>query len=81
MGVAYYAALRYSVGLLVMMQLSDTFTFMLGLVRQLYIADSIVQDDGNGRFKLDTKALNPLSRLGAGEYASFGEVIQLKSPL
>lgn len=63
------------------MQLSDTFTFMLGLVRQLYIADSIVQDDGNGRFKLDTKALNPLSRLGAGEYASFGEVIQLKSPL
>ncbi len=63
------------------MQLSETFTFMLGLVRRLYIADSIVKNDGKGHFKLDTKALNPLSRLGAGEYANFGEVIPLKSPL
>ncbi|MFL0802173.1 MAG: flavin reductase family protein [Agarilytica sp.] len=50
-------------------------------VTDVYIDDMVVGNDAKGRIKVDTKSLDPLSRLGANEYASFGEVFTLSRPL
>ncbi len=50
-------------------------------VEDVYINDDLVSSDVKGRLKVDAKVLDPLSRLGANEYASFGGVFALSRPL
>ncbi|MFL0799908.1 MAG: flavin reductase family protein [Agarilytica sp.] len=50
-------------------------------VEDVYINDDVVSSDAKGRLKVDAKVLDPLSRLGANEYASFGDVFTLSRPL
>ncbi len=47
-------------------------------IKDIYISDHAVSEDDKGRVKVDAAAINPLSRLGANQYASFGEVFSLK---
>lgn len=50
-------------------------------VTHAYIDDSIVSLDSKGRSKVDALSLDPIARLGGGEYASLGEVFKLTRPL
>lgn len=49
-------------------------------VHAVYVDDSVVGYDDKQRVKIDAKAISPLSRLGASEYASFGEVFTIARP-
>ena len=53
---------------------------IFGEVRQAYAVDSCVSEDEKGRLSLDAKAINPLARLGANEYASLGDVLHKTRP-
>jgi flavin reductase (DIM6/NTAB) family NADH-FMN oxidoreductase RutF len=55
-------------------------SLIFGQVEQLYISDEVAGRDAKGRLKVDAAALDPLGRLGAGEYASFGEVLRRARP-
>ncbi|MCP4042918.1 MAG: flavin reductase family protein [Gammaproteobacteria bacterium] len=48
---------------------------ILGLVKSIYIDDLVVTADAKGRIKVDAEKIDPLGRLGAGEYVTFGEVL------
>ena len=62
------------------MPLNDDFAFVIGEVKHLYLAEQVAECDAKGRVKVNSAALQPLARLGAGEYATLGEVIKLTTP-
>ncbi|VUD56601.1 hypothetical protein TDB9533_02257 [Thalassocella blandensis] len=49
-------------------------------VKALYVDDKAVTYDSKQRMKFDAQVISPLSRLGASDYASFGEVFSLARP-
>lgn len=51
-----------------------------GKVSRCYFDDDIITVNDKGRIKLHAEKLNPVARLGANEYASFGEVIRMARP-
>lgn len=46
-------------------------------IKDIYVSDEAASMDEKGRVKVDATKMNPLSRLGANQYASFGEVFSL----
>lgn len=55
-------------------------SLIIGEVIKLYIADDIVSIDDKNRVTVDCKKLDPLSRLGANEYAGIGTILSAKRP-
>lgn len=55
-------------------------TLIFGRVKQIYVDDTVVEADAKGRVKIHADRLDPLARLGAGEYQGSGEVIRLSRP-
>lgn len=53
---------------------------ILGQVEQVYIDDAVVEQGEAGRFKVDARRLDPISRLGGDEYGLLGEVVTLPRP-
>ena len=49
-------------------------------VREIYVADDCAEINEQGRLKIHADAVRPLSRLGASQYASFGEILSAKRP-
>lgn len=49
-------------------------------VNQLYLNDDVVKEDSKGRLAIDAVGINPLGRLGAAEYVTFGEVFKISRP-
>lgn len=49
-------------------------------IRQIYIDDGCAEINDQGRLKVHADRVRPLSRLGASEYASFGEVRIARRP-
>ncbi|MDG9671900.1 flavin reductase family protein [Hahella aquimaris] len=49
-------------------------------IEKLFVDDSVMTTDAKGRHKVDAMQVNPLSRLGADEYATLGEVISIPRP-
>ena len=49
-------------------------------VTQVYIDDSVIQRDAKGRVKVMADKVDPIGRLGGGEYATFGEIIYIPRP-
>lgn len=47
---------------------------------QVYLADECTGEDAKGRLKVKAEAVRPLARLGASEYALFGEVARRARP-
>ena len=54
---------------------------ILGQIQQIYINDDCASTDKQGRVKVEAKTVNPLGRLGSGEYCNIGDIIKLKRPL
>ncbi len=53
---------------------------VFGEVEEVYVADDCAGINEKGRFKVDATKVRPLSRLGASEYASFGEIMMAQRP-
>jgi len=53
---------------------------ILGLVKSVYIDDSVAVLDEKNRLTVDAKKIDPLSRLGGEDYGLFGETITIKRP-
>ncbi len=49
-------------------------------VREIYVDDECVEINDRGRLKIHAHKVQPLSRLGASEYASFGEILSARRP-
>jgi len=55
-------------------------SIIYGKVNHIYIDDDITSTSEKGRLKVHADKLEPIARLGADEYMSFGEIIQLARP-
>lgn len=53
---------------------------VFGRINSIYVNDAVGEVDAKGRFRINAAKLDPLSRLGVGEYSGFGEVMPLASP-
>jgi flavin reductase (DIM6/NTAB) family NADH-FMN oxidoreductase RutF len=53
---------------------------IFGRINSIYVDDAVGDTDAKGRFKINAEKLDPLGRLGVGEYSAFGEVMYLSSP-
>jgi len=60
--------------------LSDAQALIIGEVSHLYAADMVMNEDAKGRQVIDAKKVNPVARLGAGQYAGLANVLNLKRP-
>lgn len=49
-------------------------------VKEIYVADDCVETTDQGRLKIHADRIQPLSRLGASQYASFGEILSARRP-
>lgn len=49
-------------------------------VKQLYVSENAITHDEKQRLRVDASAVKPLGRLGAAQFATFGEVFSLKRP-
>lgn len=55
-------------------------TIIYGKVNSIYIDDSIITTNEKGRLKVHADQLDPVSRLGANEYMTFGEIVSIPRP-
>lgn len=55
-------------------------SLILGEVHGLFVDDSAVAEDAKGRRKILADKINPVGRLGASEYVSFGELLTRQRP-
>lgn len=55
-------------------------TLIFGLVKHLYVVDGAVARDEKGRTRFDARVIDPLGRLGASEYTTFGDIISIPRP-
>jgi len=53
---------------------------VFGNLKHLYAADEVVSEDAKGRMAIDAKAVDPIGRLGGGEYFGAGEIITIERP-
>ncbi len=49
-------------------------SLILGRVKGVYIDDAVTVKDAKGRVKVDAERVDPLARLGASEYMTFGRI-------
>ena len=55
-------------------------SIIYGRVKHIFIDDEIISSSEKGRLKVHADRLEPISRLGANEYMSFGDIIKLARP-
>ncbi len=55
-------------------------TLLLGLVRAIYVDDAAVTTDAKGRTKIDAARIDPLGRLGGGEYSTMEGIVNVPRP-
>ena len=53
---------------------------LLGRIRSLYVDDCAIEQSDDGRLRIDAAKLDPVARLGAGQYARLGEIFTLERP-
>ncbi len=49
-------------------------------VNQIYVDDAVVKRDEKNRLAIDAAGIQPLGRLGASEYVTFGDVFKIPRP-
>jgi flavin reductase (DIM6/NTAB) family NADH-FMN oxidoreductase RutF len=71
-----YACERYSI-----QELGGTpQSLILGRVRSIYVDDAVLSSDDRGRIRVAAEKVDPLGRLGADEYVTFGEILRIRRP-
>jgi len=59
---------------------SNQQSLLFGEIKEIYVDDNCVEINDQGRLKILANRVQPLARLGASQYASFGEVLVAKRP-
>lgn len=54
--------------------------FVLGKIRVLHAEDSVLASDAKGRVMMRAEKMDPIARLGAGNYAGLAKFAKLKRP-
>lgn len=49
-------------------------------IRNIYVDDDCISKTQSGRLVIDPQCIQPLSRLGASQYSSFGDTLSVKRP-
>ena len=60
--------------------ITPTQAMILGEVKAIYVDDSVITEDEQGRTKIHADKIDPITRLGGDEYGLFGEVISIPRP-
>jgi flavin reductase (DIM6/NTAB) family NADH-FMN oxidoreductase RutF len=55
-------------------------TLLFAEIKEIYLADDCAEVNDKGRLKVFADKVQPLARLGAGEYASFGDILNAARP-
>jgi len=55
-------------------------SLILGKISGIYLDEGVVGEDEKGRMKVLAERVDPIGRLGASEYVSFGEKLRLQRP-
>ena len=55
-------------------------SLILGEVNGVFVDDGAIGEDEKGRSKILADKINPIGRLGASEYVSFGEILTRRRP-
>lgn len=55
-------------------------SLIFGEIKSIYVDDDCADITDKGRLKIFANRVQPLARLGAGEYVTFGEILQAKRP-
>jgi flavin reductase (DIM6/NTAB) family NADH-FMN oxidoreductase RutF len=55
-------------------------SLILGRVRSIYVDDAVLSSDDRGRIRVAAEKVDPLGRLGADEYVTFGEILRIRRP-
>ena len=55
-------------------------SLILGEVNGVFVDDEAIAEDEKGRSKILADKINPIGRLGASEYVSFGEILTRRRP-
>jgi len=55
-------------------------SLVFGKVRSIYVEDEVVSTDDKGRLKVSADKVDPIGRLGASEYVTFGEILSIPRP-
>ena len=53
---------------------------IFGLIEKIWLDDTVVEVAGNDRLIVDAYKVDPLGRLGGGEYTLFGKVLDIPRP-
>ena len=53
---------------------------VFGEVTQVYIDDAVIEHDARGRMQIMAEKVDPIGRLGGGEYTTFGKIINIPRP-
>ena len=53
---------------------------ILGEILSAYVDDAVAEVDADGRVTIHPDRVDPIGRLGANAYATFGKVRELKRP-
>lgn len=53
---------------------------ILAEVKSIYVDDTAIVKDENGRIKIQAQAIDPISRLGGNEYGLLGDVVSITRP-
>ena len=49
-------------------------------VKHVFADDTVIGEDAKGRLKIHAEKVDPLGRLGGGEYVGFGEILKAERP-
>lgn len=50
-------------------------------LKRLYLDEQIIAEDAKGRLRIDAASLDPLARLGGGEYLLAGDIVDIPRPV
>lgn len=55
-------------------------SLIFGRVRIVYVSDDVTGKDPKGRLKIHADRIDPIGRLGASEYVTFGTILEIPRP-
>ncbi|QSP94029.1 flavin reductase family protein [Marinobacter salinisoli] len=55
-------------------------SLVFGLVKSIFVADRAVGKDEKSRTVMDAREIDPIGRLGANEYVTFGDILTIPRP-
>jgi flavin reductase (DIM6/NTAB) family NADH-FMN oxidoreductase RutF len=73
--VALYCELREVI------EMGDTpQSLVFGNIKKVFVDDQVASINDQGRYVIDAKGIDPISRLGGSEYGTLGDILNVPRP-